>query len=247
MIAELESEGRLTRVSAGADSPEQIIASEDKPLFDAAYAEASSDGDTARLELVRRALKTCGPTTVAEIAARLHLKGPEVEQNLAALEGQGAVFQGHFTRSDTIQWCDRYNLERIHRMTLARVRAEIEPCADHEYAAFRLRWMHVDGADLAADQSGVAAVLEQLSGIAAAPEIWEHAIIPARIPGYRPEMLDLVCMSGQMKWVAVAGESAEGEQPASTPARVTFIARKASLFVPRQESAPEDPKENAVL
>ena len=38
-------------------------------------------------------------------------------------------------------------------MTLARVRAEIEPCADHEYAAFRLRWMHVGGADLPADQT----------------------------------------------------------------------------------------------
>ena len=88
------------------------------------------------VELVRRALKTSGPTTAGEISARLHLKESDVDQNLAALEGQGAIFRGHFTRSDTIQWCDRYNLERIHRMTLARVRAEIEPCADHEYAAF---------------------------------------------------------------------------------------------------------------
>ena len=132
-------------------------------------------------------------------------------------------------------------------MTLARVRAEIEPCADHEYAAFRLRWMRVGGAELPADQSGVAAVLEQLSGIAATPEIWEHAIIPARIAGYRPEMLDLVCMSGRMKWVAVAEEGIEGARRASTPSRVTFIARKASLFVPREEPAPADAKEQAVL
>src|SRR5579862_7994622 len=229
MIAELDSEGRLTRVSAGADSPEKIIASEDKPLFDAAYAEASSDGDAARLELVRRALKTSGPTTVAEIAARLHLRQSDIDQNLAALEGQGAVFQGHFTRSDTIQWCDRYNLERIHRMTLARVRAEIEPCADHEYAAFRLKWMHVGSTELPADQTGVAAVLDQLSGIAATPEIWEQAILPARIEGYRPEMLDLVCMSGQMKWLAIPAVSVEGAPAANVPSRVTFVPRKATL------------------
>ena len=178
---------------------------------------------------------------------RLHLKESDIDQNLAALEGQGAIFRGHFTRSDTIQWCDRYNLERIHRMTLARVRAEIEPCADHEYAAFRLRWMHVGGTELPADQTGVAAVLEQLSGIAATPEIWEHAILPARIPGYRPEMLDLVCMSGQMKWVAVPGESVEGARPANTPSRVTFVARKASLFVRGEELPAEDGKEKAVL
>ena len=167
-----------------------------------------------------------------EVAARLYLKESDIEQSLAALEGQGAIFRGHFTRADMIQWCDRYNLERIHRMTLARVRAEIEPCADHEYAAFRLMWMHVGGAELPADQTGVAAVLDQLSGIAATPEIWEHAILPARIAGYRPEMLDLVCMSGQMKWVAVPAETIDGAHPASTPSRVTFVARKANLFVP---------------
>ena len=162
---------------------------------------------------MRRALKTCGPTTADEVATRLHLKDSEIDQTLAALEGHGAIFRGHFTRSDTIQWCDRYNLERIHRMTLARVRAEIEPCADHEYAAFRLRWMHVGSTELPADQTGVAAVLEQLSGIAATPEIWEHAILPARIAGYRPEMLDLVCMSGQMKWVAIAGRASKARIP----------------------------------
>ena len=212
MIAELDAERRIARVSVSGESLERIIASEDEALFAAAIrriAEAQSSRhrrrDAARDEIVRRALKTCGPTTAGEIAARLHLKESDIEQSLAALEAQGAIFRGHFTRSDTIQWCDRYNLERIHRMTLARVRAEIEPCADHEYAAFRLRWMHVGGAELPADQTGVAAVLEQLSGIAATPELWEHAILPARIPGYRPEMLDLVCMSGQMKWVAIAG------------------------------------------
>src|SRR5208282_4971437 len=74
-----------------------------------------------------------------------------------------------------------------------------------------------------------------------------RAIIPARIAGYRPEMLDLVCMSGQMKWVGVAEEGIEGAHRASTPSRVTFIARKASLFVPREAPAPADARERAVL
>ncbi len=246
MLAELDAEHRLARVSVRGESLERIIALEDQAIFVSAYDGAWVDGDAAREELVRRALKTCEPTTADEVAARLHLKETEIDQSLASLESQGAVFRGHFTRADVIQWCDRYNLERIHRMTLARVRAEIEPCADHEYAAFRLRWMHVGGAELAPDQSGVAAVLEQLSGIAATPEIWEHAILPARIAGYRPEMLDLVCMSGQMKWVAIAGENVEN-RPLNAPSLVTFVARKASLFVPREEAPPADAKERAVL
>jgi ATP-dependent Lhr-like helicase len=246
MIAELDAEGRVARVSLSNASVERIIASEDQAIFAAAY-EKVGDGDAARVELVRRAMKTCGPTTAKEVSERLHLKESEIAQSLAALEGQGAIFQGHFTRSDTIQWCDRYNLERIHRMTLARVRAEIEPCADHEYAAFRLRWMHVGGTELPADQTGVATVLDQLSGIAATPEIWEHAILPARIASYRPEMLDLVCMSGQMKWVAIPGETVEGAPIPNLPSRVTFVPRKASLFVPDENAAVKDPKEQAVL
>src|SRR5580692_733458 len=230
MIAELDAEHRITRVSISPDSVERIIAAEDKEIFAAAYGNVG-DSDAARTELVRRALKTCGPTTVHEVATRLQLKDSEIDQALAALEANGAIFRGHFTRSDTIQWCDRYNLERIHRMTLARVRAEIEPCADHEYAAFRLRWMHVGGTEIPPDQTGVAAVLDQLSGVA----------------GYRPEMLDLVCMSGQMKWVAVAGETAEGAALPSVPARVTFIPRKATLFLPHEDAASVDSKEQAVL
>ena len=245
MLTELDAERRIARVTLGGELTERIIASEDQALFAAAY--SSGDGGEARTELVRRALKTCGPTTAGEVATRLRLKESEIEQALAALEGQGAIFQGHFTRADVIQWCERYNLERIHRMTLARVRAEIEPCADHEYAAFRLRWMHVGGTEIPPDQTGVAAVLDQLSGVAATPEIWEHAILPARVAGYRPEMLDLVCMSGQMKWIAVAGETAEGVPLASVPARVTFIPRKATLFLSHEEAAPDDSKEQAVL
>jgi ATP-dependent Lhr-like helicase len=108
-------------------------------------------------------------------------------------------------------------------------------------------WMHVADAELPADQSGVATVLEQLSGIAATPETWEHAILPARIAGYRPEMLDLVCMSGRMKWVGIVEESVEGAHVSNTPSRITFVARKASLFVPHDDAATEDAKERAVL
>ncbi len=262
MLSELDREDRISRINFGADTgaAERIILAEDAPLFAAAYpdakieaSESSHDSaltaDDAREEIVRRALKTSGPTTAAALSLRVRLPEREVEQILAAIESKGAIFRGHFTRADKIQWCDRYNLERIHRMTLARVRAEIEPCADHEYAAFRLKWMHVGSAEITADQAGVAAVLEQLSGVAFAPEVWERSILPARISGYRPEMLDLVCMSGQMMWLAMPEEG----HAAATPSRITFIPRKGTLFVPRNESntsepdVPLEPKEAAII
>jgi ATP-dependent Lhr-like helicase len=194
------------------------------------------EADNAEREIVRRAMATSGPVEVAELAERLRMAPATLEKHLLALEAKGLIFRGHFTprraqigasrgraaAAGAQQWCDRYNLEKIHRLTLGRLRAETEPCADHEYAAFRMRWNHVGGAGIAADQTGVATVLEQLSGIALSPELWERAILPARIPGYHPEWLDLLCLGGEVVWAAVPGEDAADE----VPARITFLRRR---------------------
>jgi len=213
------------------------------------------EADDAEREIVRRAMATSGPVEIAELAERLKMAPATLEKHLLALEAKGLIFRGHFTprrpalgatrgRAVTAgaataspeQWCDRYNLEKIHRLTLNRLRAETEPCADHDYAAFRLRWNHVGGAGIAADQSGVAAVLEQLSGVALSPELWERAILPARIPGYRPEWLDLLCLGGEVVWAAVPGEDAADE----VPARITFLRRRRAGAARFNEAAADD-------
>lgn len=220
------------------------------PPPSAASDASSPEADDAEREIVRRAMATSGPVEVTELAERLKMAPPTLEKHLLALEAKGLIFRGHFTpqraalgsarvrsaiNKSPEQWCDRYNLEKIHRLTLNRLRAETEPCADHVYAAFRMRWNHVGGARIAADQTGVAAVLEQLSGIALSPELWERAILPARIPGYRSEWLDLLCLGGEVVWAAVPGEDAAGE----VPARITFLRRR------RAGAAPSD-GENSV-
>jgi len=220
------------------------------PPAAAASGTPAPESDDAEREIARRAMATSGPVEVAELAERLKLAPATLHKHLFALEAKGLIFRGHFTprrkalgatRARTAtnkgpeQWCDRYNLEKIHRLTLNRLRSETEPCADHVYAAFRLRWNHVGGAGIAADQTGVAAVLEQLSGVALSPELWERAILPARIPGYRPEWLDLLCLGGEVVWAAVPGEDAAGE----VPARITFLRRR------RAGAAPFDAENSA--
>ena len=213
----------------------------------AASGATAPEADDAEREIIRRAMATSGPVEIAELAERLKMAPATLERHLLALEAKGLIFRGHFTprrpalgatrvRAATNgpeQWCDRYNLEKIHRLTLNRLRAETEPCADHEYAAFRMRWNHVGGAGIAADQSGVAAVLEQLSGVALSPELWERAILPARIPGYRPEWLDLLCLGGEVVWAAVPGEDAADE----APARITFLRRRRAGAARSDEAA----------
>jgi len=235
MLAALESERRITRVRYTSGASERLIVTEDVALFAAAYpaivfAETPADAvshhdysqEAAQEEIVRRALKTSGPTTGSELAKLLELRAADIVRSLAALEASGEIFRGHFTSADHEQWCERGNLEKIHRMTLARLRAEIEPCDDHEFAAFRLRWHHIGGADLAQGAEGVATVLEQLEGMAFAPDLWESAILPARVPGYRREFLDQLCVGGQFVWAAFPRQESEDVLPSS----VAFFDRR---------------------
>jgi ATP-dependent Lhr-like helicase len=249
LLKQLEAEGRITRAQRSKEPCEIFVAKEDVLLFAGAYTDIEfrevvsvaekADTDSARAEIVRRALRTSGPVTATDLAKRLLLLDRDVESILPGLEAKGTIFRGHFTSSATLQWCDRYNLERIHRITLSRVRAEIEPFSDAEYAAFRLRWMHVGGIGSSADSNGVAQILEQLAGAAFTADFWERAILPARIPGYRPEMLDLVCMSGQMRWAAVPHQT----EARDVPSRVTFIPRRGGITldaaVPELQEAPD--------
>ena len=231
--------------------------------------------DDARTELVRRALATSIPTTVFDLGARLTVATAEIERILATLEAGGAVFRGYFTMARPVkiamphregfdvkgdvadspalsesgeQWCDRYVLERIHRQTLNRLRAEVEPCADHEFAAFRVRWMQI-GSGLPSTAEAVGAVLEQLSGLAFDPVFWERAILPARIRGYRPEHLDLLCLSGDLRWVArPPSDDATGGGNAALdlPGDVAFLPRR-RRFDAGAAAAPADERSAAVL
>jgi len=222
----------------------------------ASAAPGAADADAAREELVRRALATSGPTTANDLTTRLWMAVADVEGKLASLEAKGSVFRGHFTtrRSDDVanahgaraneQWCDRYVLERIHRQTLNRLRSEIEPCSDSEFAAFRLQWQHVGDSSLPPDRDGVGAVIEQLRGLAFTPEFWERSILAGRIHGYRPEHLDLLCMSGDIVWVAVPVE--EATRADELPTQVAFLPRRYPLVRLGEAREITDPKERAV-
>ena len=258
MVAQLEAERRIARLRLSASSAERLITAEDVALFAAAYPGAEFvadpriaggeeiDAGEARREIVRRALASCGPTGVVELTNRLGFSESEIEAALTALEAAGAVFRGHFTAAGegAEQWCERYNLERIHRYTLARLRAEIEPCDDREFSAFRLRWHHIAGRDLDRGAAALSAVLGRLCGVGFSPEFWEQSILPARIPGYRPEYLDSVCVGGEVAWLGISDSATA---PAEFPAKVAFFGRRDPLIPELDAAAVHDPHERAVL
>ncbi|HEY1867774.1 MAG TPA: hypothetical protein VGG70_05710, partial [Candidatus Cybelea sp.] len=169
-------------------------------LARAAYG-CGEDRDQAVTEIVRGWLECSGPLTIAQIAQRLSLPAEAVNAALLRLETQGQVLRGKFSRSESAeQWCNRRVLARIHRLTIGTLRREIEPVSAATYMTFLQRWQHVAPASRLHGIDGALQIVRQLEGYEIPAYAWEEQILPARVAGYRPELLDRLCYSGDVMW-----------------------------------------------
>jgi ATP-dependent Lhr-like helicase len=160
---------------------------------------AVTDADAAMRELVRGRLEVLGPATASALAAPLGLTARKLEAPLAALQAEGFAMQGRYTGGSETEWCERGLLARIHRYTLKRLRAEIEPVTPAAYYRFLLHWQHVAGDEIGGLEA-LAAVLEQLEGYPAAASSWEASLLPLRIARYDTGLLDRLCNAGRFVW-----------------------------------------------
>ena len=159
--------------------------------------------DVATLAIVRGWMEALGPITASELASRVGLARSDVQIALAALEGEGTVLRGRFARrSDEaeIEWCDRVLLARIHRMTLGKLRREIEPVTAADFIRYLLRWQHVHEDAMLHGRDGVLKVIRQLQGLELPAPAWEEQILPTRIQNYDPADLEALCLSGLVAW-----------------------------------------------
>jgi len=158
--------------------------------------------------IVQGWMEILGPTTAAVLGARLGLPAPNIEAALLRLESEGIVLRGVFTvpslpaptPSDPPEWCERRLLGRIHRLTLGRLRREIEAVSAADFIRFLLRWQHVHADTQLHGRDGVLEVIRQLQGIELPAPAWERDILPARINLYDPADLEHLCLAGAVAW-----------------------------------------------
>jgi ATP-dependent Lhr-like helicase len=179
----------------------------------------------ALVELLRGRLTTTGPLTSHAIAESLSMTERDVDSALLALEADGAVLRGRFsspaarseqpaaTRETPIEWCDRALLARIHRYTLNRLRAEIEPVSPSDFMRFLFSWQHVETVDKLTSIDGLREVISMLDGFEAAASAWERAILPARMDTYNPQLLDMLCFTGELGWARVSSPALDPQNP----------------------------------
>ncbi|HSC87890.1 MAG TPA: DEAD/DEAH box helicase [Polyangiaceae bacterium] len=170
------------------------------------------------LDLFRGRLSFMGPTTVEEFAESAAVTPDLARAGLAALEQEGLVLRGSFRTGAGEEFCERRLLARIHRLTLGRLRREIEPVSAAEYIDFLFAHQGLLPGHERRGVEGLWAVLQQLDGFALAASAWESQVLPARVVGYDPAYLDALCLDGRAAWAAVPRESSGPVK--STPIRI---------------------------
>src|SRR5437763_231619 len=150
-------------------------------------------------------MEVSGPVTATRLQNILGLSPTEIEAGLLGLESEGFILRGKFHPNATEQeWCDRRLLARIHRLTIDRLRAEIQPVSAQDFYRFLFSWQGIDAEHHLEGPEGLQSVLEQLDGCELPLASWESAILSARVSGYDPEWLDRLCFSGRVGWARLS-------------------------------------------
>jgi ATP-dependent helicase Lhr and Lhr-like helicase len=190
--------------------------------------------DEAIAELLRGRLTLTGPVTAAALALSLGIETAAVDAALLRLEAEGVVLRGRFAPGETeLAWCDRTLLARIHRYTLNRLRAEIEPVTPADFMRSLFRWQHVEPSSRLTGPDGLREVVGSLDGYELAAGAWERHVLAARLDRYEPSMLDMLCLSGEAAWARLSPVVREaGTIPALVPATpvALFLREHASAW-----------------
>ncbi|HJR59338.1 MAG TPA: DEAD/DEAH box helicase [Vicinamibacterales bacterium] len=208
--------GRATGSASTPDSCRMIVACERLPELRAIHPDLvvtpSLQPPPSRLarswtrsdaiaEVVRGRVTLTGPVTAAALADALGVSSADADAALLLLEADGVVLRGRFTPGATaLEWCDRTLLARIHRYTLNRLRAEIEPVSPADFMRFLFRWQHVETSCRLTGPDGLREVVAALDGYELPAAAWERGVLPARLDRYDPSMLDMICLSGEAGW-----------------------------------------------
>jgi len=181
-------------------------------------------------DLVSRFARTHAPFTVAAVADRLGLGTAVVLTALRALAGQRRVVEGEFRPGATgSEWCDVEVLRRLRSRSLAALRHEVEPVDAATLGRFLPAWQHVDEPLRGVD--GLAAVIDQLAGVALPASAWESLVLPARVKDYSPVMLDELTAAGEVIW------SGGGTLPGNDGWVSLHLADSAGLTLPEPTGA----------
>ena len=194
-------------------------------------------------------MESTGPSTARELAGTLSLSESDVTSALFALETQGQVLRGRFRPQKAgppptqIEFCDRRLLARIHRLTIGRLRKEVEPVAASDFMKFLFQWQHVAPGARQHGEHGLMEVIRQLAGFEAPASAWERSLLASRMAKYDADLLDRLCLRGAVAWgrltphpSLLAERPSDTLEPRERPRRIVPTSAAPISLFPREEA-----------
>ncbi|MFE7627174.1 DEAD/DEAH box helicase [Streptomyces sp. NPDC057509] len=177
-------------------------------------------------DLLARYARTHGPFTSTAAAARFGLGTAVTDGALQRLAATGRIVQGEFHPAGIGQeWCDATVLRRLRRRSLAALRHELEPVPPAALAGFLPQWQHLGGNSLRGID-GLARAIEQLQGAPVPASALERLVLPSRVTGYSPALLDELTTTGEVVWAGA------GALPGKDGWLSLYLADSAPLLLP---------------
>ena len=221
-------------------------------------------------DLMARYARTHGPFTADVVAERYGLGVAVVTLTLRRLAAAGRVVEGEFLPTGQAdgapgaangqlaaprptEWCDAEVLRLLRRRCLARLRQEVEPVSPEVLARFLPTWHGIRAAAGTGETSGpsrrrpradagaVLEVIERLAGTPLPASALETLVLPGRVPGYSPALLDELTSAGEIVW------SGAGALPGGDGWLVLAPADGAPLLLPEPGELSMTPLHSAVL
>jgi len=172
-------------------------------------------------DLVARYARGHGPFTAQAVARRYGLGVAVITGTLQRLAAEHRVVEGEFVPGGRgTEWCDAEVLRMLRRRCLAKLRKEVEPAPPEALAAFLPAWQNAgqpaDGPRRGtagrtargwrpASADAVFDAVDQLAGAALPASALETLVLPGRIPGYQPAVLDELTAAGEVVWSGAGG------------------------------------------
>jgi ATP-dependent Lhr-like helicase len=211
-------------------------------------------------DLLARFARTHGPFVAAAAAQRFGLGIAVVTGVLDRLAGAGRLVRGELrpvgpasAAGSGLEYCDANVLRRLRRGSLARLRAEVEPVEQAALGRFLPAW-HGVAAGARADGRGragrlrvaptaddVLSCVEQLAGAPIPASALESLVLPARLPGYGPALMDELTSAGEVVWTGCGTLPGADGWLALAPADV------ADLLLPDPEPLELTPLHSAIM
>jgi ATP-dependent helicase Lhr and Lhr-like helicase len=227
----------------------------DRPVAD--IPTSVSTRDEATLALVMGWMTHIGPTTARELGNLLSRPAAEIHQALLRMEATGSILRGKFTDNNSsrlvrtsssaafdvevdvaldLEWCERRLLARIHRLTVATLRKQIQPVTAAQFMRWLLRWQHLAPETQVQGERATLEILRQLQGFEIPANAWERHILAGRITDYDPKWLDQLCLTGAVGWGRLSPHPATLEDSTAGKRRVIPTSVAPITFFIREEA-----------